>query len=213
MPGTAIPPQRSSPGGSYVATRQKPLPKGSAQRVRLPQSPDSWPSTIPPSLVISDVTARRPQRKNRGEQASSVWRMNAPRSPRGTASSPQAAGSGRARCHPQSASPSASSAQPRCTGAPGSRTRRPRRGRPRRCRSSPSSFGRHDIRLGSDGRRATAAGRPRRSKCTCHRSLVTHGSPKWHSPDPTPPPSVLGLRGGSTPTYCYHDEAAWNAPR
>ena len=33
----------------------EPLPKGSAQRVRLPQSPDSWPSTIPPSLMISDV--------------------------------------------------------------------------------------------------------------------------------------------------------------
>jgi nucleoside-diphosphate-sugar epimerase len=46
---------RADPGGSYAVTRQKPLPKGSAQRVRLPQSPDSWPSTIPPSLVISDV--------------------------------------------------------------------------------------------------------------------------------------------------------------
>jgi hypothetical protein len=53
--GHTIPPQRSSPGGFYVVTRQKPLPKGSAQRVRLPQSPDSWPSTIRPSLVISDV--------------------------------------------------------------------------------------------------------------------------------------------------------------
>src|SRR4051812_39273115 len=55
----------------------------------------------------------------------------------------------------------------------------------------------HDIRLGSDSRRATAAGRPRRSKCTCRGSLVTHGSPEWRSPDPTPPPSVLGLGGGS----------------
>src|SRR4051794_21495830 len=53
----------------------------------------------------------------------------------------------------------------------------------------------YDMRLGSDSRRATAAGRPRRSKCTRHGSLVTHGSPKWHSPDPTPPPSVLGLGG------------------
>ena len=174
MPGTAIPPQRSSPGGSYVVIRQKPLPKGSAQRVRLPQSPDSWPSTIPPSLVISDVDRPTSSTENRGEQASSVWRMNAPRSPRGTASSPQAAGSGRARCHPQSASLFASSAQPRCTGAPGSRTRRPRRGRPRRCRSSPSSFGAtiSDLAQTVDGRLRLADHGARSAHAMDHSSLM-----------------------------------------
>src|SRR4051812_8148894 len=137
-------------------------------------------------------TARRPQRKNRGEQASSVWRMNAPRSPRGTASalSPQdqvELVATRSQLHRPRVPPNLGALE---------RLAVERAGLVEVGHIDADLHRRHSgarYPTWLRRRRATAAGRPRRSKCTCHGSLVTHGSRKWHSPDPTPPPSVLGL--------------------